>query len=141
MKKNYLFVTAFCAAFLAVSCSDSTRSEDENSETLKQQDEEIIVEEVEEEEPTVDLSERIQGTWAKIAQDCDPEGNNCDMTSGTDWIFDGENVSLGRIQQPYSISNDTLYIVDSPYEISKEWGDTILLHGIKVDRYTKLVKK
>lgn len=139
MKKIYYYASV-SLLFGAFSCSspDPEKLEDTHESDIQ---EEIVDEEVVKEEPVVMLSDFIKGTWMKIAQSCDEEGKNCDETKGTDWVFDGEKVTLGRIQQPYNVSNDTIYIVDSPYRIAKEWGDTILLNGIAQNRYLKLVRK
>lgn len=139
MKKIYYYTSALLLLG-AFGCS-SPKSETLEDTHKSDIQEEIVEEEVEEEEPVVMLSDFIKGSWVKIAQGCDEEGNNCQETKGSDWMFDGEKVMLGRIEQPYHISNDTIYIVDSPYRIAKEWGDTILLNGIAQNRYMKLVRK
>lgn len=140
MKKIYFYASAFLLVGM-VSCSSSEHETHEAEDQNTTEQEEIVEEEAIEEEQVVELSDFIKGNWVKIAQGCDEEGNNCQETKGSDWIFDGEKVMLGRIEQPYHISNDTIYIVDSPYRIAKEWGDTILLNGIAQNRYMKLVRK
>lgn len=137
MKPKSTFALLFAATFF-IGCSESTPAQEKE---VVDSTSEVIEEEVIEEEPEVSTADFIKGTWEKIAQSCDADGNNCDETKGTDWIFDGEHVKLGRIEQPYTVSNDTIYIVDSPYRVAKEWGDTILLNGIAKDRYMKLVRK
>ncbi|TNE77406.1 MAG: hypothetical protein EP333_00855 [Bacteroidetes bacterium] len=134
--KNH-FLAVSLITFGLFSCSN-------NAETTE--DEAVIEELMEQaevselpEEVLPSLSDKIKGTWSNIAKDCDSEGNNCRQTSGSEWVFGEDEVTLGRVKQPYYVSNDTIYIVDSPYRIAREWGDTILMHAMKTDRYMKLV--
>lgn len=136
MKKSFIILLSSTLLFACDSATETEEvAQDETSDIVTTDTDE------QEEEEELGLDDFIKGTWEKIAQGCDENGENCDNTKGTDWVFDGEQVTLGRVTQPYSISNDTIYIVDSPYRIAKEMGDTILFHGIKHDRFMKLVRK
>lgn len=136
MKKSFIILLSSTVLF---ACDSATETE----EVAQEETTDVVATDTDEleEEEELGLDDFIKGTWEKIAQGCDENGENCDNTKGTDWVFDGEQVTLGRVTQPYSISNDTIYIVDSPYRIAKEMGDTILFHGIKHDRFMKLVRK
>ena len=139
MKRIVLPIALFSLALY--NCSGEEQKKESVKETPKEEViEEIVVEEVVEEAPSV--GDFIEGTWAKIAQDCDENGNNCEETpDASDWVFTHDSVSLGRITQPYAVSGDTIYIADSPYMITSEMSDTIVLHGINANRYMKLVKR
>lgn len=138
MRKIILPITLLSVAFY--SCSGEEAKE-ENHEAPEKEVvvEEEVIEEVVEEAPSI--AEFIKGTWNKIGQGCDENGNNCEETSGSsNWDFKEDSVTLGRISQPYTISGDTILIAGSPYMITSEMTDTIVLHGMNANRYMKMVK-
>lgn len=136
---KYLFYISIFFGLTACGSAEPNKEENSNSEVESSEIE--VVEENPEEENKIDVASFIEGDWEKIAQSCDPEGNNCQETKGSDWKFDGKEVFLGRVSQPYNVSNDTVYVNGSPYVIAKTWGDTILFHAIVTERYLKLVRK
>lgn len=102
--------------------------------------EETIVEEVVVVEQT--LEEFIIGKWQTIGQDCDAEGNNCQEVSGDSfWDFTPTEVTWGNFKQALVFKEGQMLLGDgegSPYEVTSEFGDTIVLHAIKTDRYMKI---
>lgn len=136
---KYLFFTTILLGMAACQSAETT---DEKVADMDLETEEIIdVEEAPEKKNKINTAEFIIGDWVKIAQDCDSEGKNCRPSEGSDWKFDGKEVYLGQVSQPYKVVNDTIYVNGSPYFVEKTWGDTILFHGIVTERYLKLVRK
>jgi hypothetical protein len=141
MRKIYTTLFIASAALMMTSCGGEEAEETNDETTTDSTDtvEEVVEEIVEPEAP--ELSDFILGKWSKVAQNCDENGENCDYNEGSDWDFDGTQVTLGKVSQDYTVVNDTIYIVDSPYVVAMEMGDTILLHGVAKGRFMKLVRQ
>lgn len=137
------FLLALIAMFF-VACNNEAKVEQEvvaETETVVEEVEEPVVEEVVEVEQT--LAEFISGKWQQIGKDCDAEGNCKEMTKESFWNFGETEVVWSSFTNPVSYSETQILIGDgepSPYEVASEWGDTIILHAVKTDRYMKLVK-
>lgn len=141
MKRKIVKLLGLSMLTFVVACGGDVEEEAHETETNEEVEalEEVIEEDIVPEKP--EMSEFIKGTWGNVASDCDAEGNGCKYKEGSDWVFDGSQVTLGNAVQEYYVSNDTIYIVDSPYYVEKEMGDTILMHAIKTDRFMKLLRK
>jgi hypothetical protein len=137
---KYLFYISIIVGLTACGNSESKNVEETNIDMESHEDVEIV-EETPEADNNIDVASFIEGDWVKIAQGCDEDGNNCEEVGGSDWKFDGKEVFLGQASQPYEVINDTIFVNGSPYVIEKTWGDTILFHAIKTERFLKLVKK
>ena len=107
---------------------------------------EEVVETVVEEEVVVEqtLEEFIIGKWQTLGQDCDAEGNNCEDVSGDSfWEFTATEVTWSNFTHPIVFEDDKIMLGEgepSPYEVTSEFGDTIIFHAIKTDRYMKLAR-
>ena len=139
MKRIFLLLTSI--SVLLISCgNEETKSEEITTETESIED--ALIEPVEEIKATPSTADFMIGKWQQIGRGCDSLGNNCsEMSRESFWEFKGDSVTWSKFTHPYSVSNDTLYIVDSPYKISGEMGDTITWHAIKTNRYMKLVRQ
>lgn len=125
-------------ALLFASCANEETAPDENT-SPEEITETIIEEEVVVEEITI--SDFMLGSWQQIGRSCDSLGNDCaEMSKESFWQFDKDSVTWSSFTHPCSYSNDTLYIVDSPYKIAGEMNDTITWHAVKTNRYMKLVR-
>ena len=139
MKKISLLLST--AAIFLVSCgNEEVKTKESTTET--QVTEEVTDEPVEEVVEEVSTADFMLGKWQQIGRGCDSLGNNCtEMSRESFWEFKGDSVTWSKFTHPYNVSNDTLYIVDSPYKISGEMGDTITWHAVKTNRYMKLVRQ
>ena len=137
MKKTFLLLSAF--SLLLVSCGNEEIKTEE--ETSADTTEEVITETTEEIVEEVTTADFMLGKWQQIGRGCDSLGNNCtEMSRESFWEFKGDSVTWSSFTHPYIVSNDTLYIVDSPYKISGEMADTITWQAVKTNRFMKLVR-